>query len=146
MLLYCKAGVVLSWHDDAHEVDPALYGEDVYVIPVPNGLTLERIGEAPGTHPILGQIHDSRPFAAPKPTPALLAGYAARKRTQAEAAVGPKSADFWVATDAERQSRVERLKQLRAAEAAAVSGINAKPPTVADFADIDRIFAGQGIT
>jgi hypothetical protein len=72
MLLYCKGGAVLGWHDDAQTVDPALYGTGVIVIPYSGELeALGRLGAAPPA----GEF-DPRLYAAPAITPATLVAYA----------------------------------------------------------------------
>lgn len=79
LLLYCDTvqAVVLGMHDDGQAPVPmSAYGSTVRIVPWPTGIsTLVRSGTAP-----LAGTGDSRPFAQPTETPAILIGYASQVR------------------------------------------------------------------
>lgn len=76
-LLYCLNGVVAGWHDDAQPMVPAsAYGTGVRIIPYADLIgTLQRIGSPP----VLPE-RDTRPYAQPSETIAILTGYSAQVR------------------------------------------------------------------
>ena len=76
-LLYCLNGVVLAYHDDQDApVAASAYGTGVQIIPYDQPMaTLSRVGTAP-TNP----AQDTRPYAQPTETTALLLAYAAQVR------------------------------------------------------------------
>ncbi len=109
MLLYCINNVVIATHDDSQNVAPSLYGNNVQVVPVPNGTSLTRIGTPPiqvGT----GVVLDTRPYAIPTPTIPLLLIYAAFKRWLT-ASGGTTVSGIPLTTDDISQFNISKLKQ-----------------------------------
>jgi hypothetical protein len=83
-LLYCSNGVVLAIHDNSQAAVPASqYGEDVRVIPYDQPLnTLDRVGEPPPQDTRRVPMPDTRPYAQPAATPAILRAFAGQVRWQ----------------------------------------------------------------
>jgi hypothetical protein len=85
MQLFVKAisGVltVIATHADGQNVSPSAYGAGVFILPVPNNTVLSPIGAAPPAG-----MPDTRLFAAPAATPAMLTAYAAQVRYAKETA------------------------------------------------------------
>ena len=76
LLLYCTNAIVRGTHDDAQSVDKSVYGTGVRVIPWSDLLgALPKAGAAPPA----GQP-DTRPYAQPTETTALLVAYSSQVR------------------------------------------------------------------
>ena len=69
MRAYCNATTVLATHDDHQMIDPALYGDGVDVVMVPDGYEFARLGEwEPDTDRGETGTDDPRPLARPELT------------------------------------------------------------------------------
>jgi hypothetical protein len=113
MLLFCKGGVVHAFHDDEQDFDHSVYHREAGVdriIPVPDGMSLDRVGENRHTHPQLGSMPDTRPFATPEPTKDLLLRYAAYWRWRTEVG-GTMCGDIPVPTDRATMAKLAQLHQ-----------------------------------
>ena len=76
LLLHCNNGIVIAWHDAAQIVDPSQYGTGTRIIPYDLPLdTLPKVGT-----PLSDPRMDSRPYAQPAETTALLLAYSAQAR------------------------------------------------------------------
>lgn len=100
MQLYCKNSTIIATHDDAQDVPASAYGDGVYILTVPDGTQLPRLGDAPTD----GQL-DKRPLAVPKIDAAMMKGYVAAKRYAIETG-GITVAGAHVATDRASQSMI----------------------------------------
>ena len=86
ILLYCTNGVVVSTHDDQlAPVAASVYGTGIRIIPYDQPLTtLDRVGTLPdpppSQQPPARPVPDTRPYAQPTETPAILIDYAAQVR------------------------------------------------------------------
>ncbi len=109
LLLYCANGRVLGWHDSSQSVPASEYGDGVSIIPWTSLSTLSRIGPPPvqvGTIP----VPDSRPYAIPTPTIAVLLAYSALKRW-ITASSGTTVSGIPLTTDDTSQFNISKLKQ-----------------------------------
>jgi hypothetical protein len=81
-LLYCLNSVVIATHDSAQNVPVSLYPAGTFIIPYDQPLsTLNRVGTAPPAPPRgVAFVADTRPYAQPTETPAILLNYAAQVR------------------------------------------------------------------
>jgi hypothetical protein len=114
LLLYCMNGVVLGYHNSQDAAVPAsLYGSSVRIIPYDQPLTtLSRIGPAPPTN-VPGASIDTRPYAQPTETPAILIAFAAQVRFDTVVA-GITWNTIPVATDRMSQLLISNLAQYAA--------------------------------
>lgn len=84
LLLYCDTvqAIVLGMHDDGQAAVPmSAYGSNVRIVPWAGSIgQLTRVGPPPTRPPSGGPAPDSRPFAQPTETPAILINYASQVR------------------------------------------------------------------
>lgn len=79
MLTYVRGDIIVATHSDQQNVDPKLYGDDVVIVPFPDGTVFERDGKPPPN----GEP-DLRMQKIPDPDASLLKSYAANKRWRLE--------------------------------------------------------------
>lgn len=79
MLTYVRGETIVATHSDQQNIDPKLYGDDVFIVPVPDGTVFERDGDPPPD----GEP-DLRLQKIPAPDKPLLKSYAANKRWRLE--------------------------------------------------------------
>jgi len=110
LLLYCKDAIVLNIHDDtAPAVPKSGYGDGVRIIPW-SGLIgdLQKVGSPPSPPFIDGSRNpDTRPWAQPTETPAILLGYAAQVRYE----TSTKTLNFTTSASATIPLNTDRISQ-----------------------------------
>jgi hypothetical protein len=106
MLAYVRDNIILAIHDDLQDVDPSLYGDNVIIIPFPEGTVFEPVGDPP---PI--DQPDLRPKMVPDPTQSTLTDYAANMRWRIENG-GTVSGGNEFATDATGIAKINNANLL----------------------------------
>jgi hypothetical protein len=136
MLAYVRDEIIIATHLDSQDVDPKLYGPDVYVVPFPNNTAFERIGDPPPN----GE-YDSRPQKIPTPDLSTLKNYAANKRRQMErSGLVTTASGFAYRTDTDSRAALAVASLHMQRDLA--TKVNWKLPSgefvQIDFAEIDR--------
>ena len=115
-LLYCRGGVVIGWHDSDQNVRASDYGDSVRVIPYDADIqSLAKVGTPPPSD-VYG-VADTRPFAQPAETVALLKAFSAQQRWEAVTAgiaFTAASGNIPANTDRVSQTLVSSLAQYAA--------------------------------
>ncbi len=119
LLLYCAGGLVKATHDSSQNVPPSTYGDGVFIIPYDASIVLTRVGTPPSS----SGVPDTRPYAVPVPTTALLLTYAATKRWLT-ASGGTTVLGIPLTTDDTSQFNISKLKQ--AFDTGAVTSVSFK--------------------
>lgn len=140
MLAYVRGDIIVATHDDAQNIDPEVYGDDVFVVPFPDSTTFERVGDPPPA----GE-YDTRPQKIPEPDPAALKLYAAYKRWHTESTGTFNQAGVAVRTDAVTRSKINLAYLATQKDKNLVLDWKKQDGTFAalDMADVDTMMASM---